>query len=256
LKNIEYLKFGSHQLDNRTALHVRGDFDAVIQLLQGQVTSDCKMVSMGRGQPSALCDEKGYVLCNFDILIHEDKVLIIINVEFQDIFIKELSKFAPFFKVSIEPYQTKVIGWIRHSKEKTAENEHIIMQSEGVHMTLAITIDDQQDNSKVQQEDPDWAIGRKLFGDYLIGPKDQGVFRPHELNQNINRVSFSKGCFRGQEIIARMEYLGKKKTQTQLIIHSDLEDVSAFKVIGKTPESNGQFFSSCLGAKELFKNFT
>jgi tRNA-modifying protein YgfZ len=252
LKNIEYLKFGSHQLDSLTALHVSGDFDAVIQLLQGQVTSDCKMLSIGHGQPSALCDEKGYVWCNFDILIHDDKVLIIIDIEFQDVFIKEISKFAPFFKVSIEPYQTKVIGWIRHPEEQIKENEHVIIESDGVNMALALIVNDQPDSNKVYQEAPEWAIGRKLLGDHLIGPKDQGIFRPHELNQNIHRVSFSKGCFRGQEIIARMEYLGKQKKQTQLIIHSSLDDVSACKVIGTTLESNGQFFSSCLGAKDLF----
>lgn len=252
MKNIEYLKFGSHQLDSLTALHVSGDFDAVIQLLQGQVTSDCKMLSIGRGQPSALCDEKGYVWCNFDILIHDDKVLIIIDIEFQDIFIKEISKFAPFFKVSIEPFQTKVIGWIRHPEEQTIESEHLIIDSDGVNMTLALILNDQPHTNKVCQESPEWAIGRKLLGDHLIGPKDQGIFRPHELNQNIHRVSFSKGCFRGQEIIARMEYLGKQKKQTQLIIHSSLDDVSAFTVIDTTLESNGQFFSSCLGAKDLF----
>jgi hypothetical protein len=49
-----------------------------------------------------------------------------------------------------------------------------------------------------------------------------------------------------------MEYLGKQKKQTQLIIHSSLDDVSAFTVIDTTLESNGQFFSSCLGAKDLF----
>jgi hypothetical protein len=62
LKNIDYLTFGAHQLGQLKALHLEGDFDSVINLLQGQVTSDCAKLKHGEGQPSALCDEKGYVL--------------------------------------------------------------------------------------------------------------------------------------------------------------------------------------------------
>ena len=37
-------------------------------------------------------------------------------------------------------------------------------------------------------------------------------FTPHELNyQNNELIDFSKGCFNGQEVIARMEYRGKLK---------------------------------------------
>ena len=38
--------------------------------------------------------------------------------------------------------------------------------------------------------------------------EDVGLYRPLELNYDKLRVSYTKGCFRGQEIIARMHYLG------------------------------------------------
>ena len=65
-------------------------------------------------------------------------------------------------------------------------------------------------------------------------------------------MSFSKGCFKGQEIIARMEYLGKAKKETRLIIHAGEKEISKFTVIGETHEYQGKYFSSCLGKKELF----
>ena len=38
------------------------------------------------------------------------------------------------------------------------------------------------------------------------------VFTPHELNyQNLGLINFEKGCFTGQEVIARMHYRGKLK---------------------------------------------
>ena len=77
-------------------------------------------------------------------------------------------------------------------------------------------------------------------------------YRPHELGQHLTRVSFNKGCFKGQEIIARMEYLGKAKKETRLISHTKPEQVSQFEIVGSTIEAQKQLFSSCLGKIENF----
>ena len=247
--NIDYLTFGAHKLSHLDALHLDGDFDSVIQLLQGQVTSDCSKLQAGLGQLSALCDEKGYVLCNFDILCHQDRVLIIIDKDLQNIFLDELAKFAPFFKVSIKPYPIHLMGWIRSPKEKALSNEHVIFSSDHASISLSVHLDAFK---QVQAEEDTWSINRKLLGDHLIEKKDYGKYRPHELMQDLSRVSFTKGCFRGQEIIARMEYLGEQKKQTKLIIHNSLQEVSQYEIIGQTLEVNKKYFSSCLGKKDLF----
>ena len=45
-----------------------------------------------------------------------------------------------------------------------------------------------------------------------INKNTSSKFTPHELNyQNNELIDFSKGCFNGQEVIARMEYRGKLK---------------------------------------------
>lgn len=47
-----------------------------------------------------------------------------------------------------------------------------------------------------------------------IYPETSGLFLPHDLRlPELNAVSFNKGCYTGQEIIARMEYRGKLKTK-------------------------------------------
>ena len=79
-----------------------------------------------------------------------------------------------------------------------------------------------------------------------------GKYRPHEIGQHINRVSFNKGCFKGQEIIARMEYLGKLKKETRLIVHSNQKEVSKFTIIGKSYQDQGTIFSSCFGKIDSF----
>ena len=97
-----------------------------------------------------------------------------------------------------------------------------------------------------------WSINRKIMGDHLIQLEETGKYRPHELGQHNTRVSFNKGCFKGQEIIARMEYLGKLKKETRLIIHSNRKEVSEFIVIGQSYLYKETIFSSCLGKIDRF----
>ena len=253
MKNIDYLTFGAHQLGQLKALHLEGDFDSVINLLQGQVTSDCSKLKDGEGQPSALCDEKGYVLCNFDILLHQKLVLIAIDNELESIFLDEMKKFAPFYKVSIKPSNLTVTGWIRKPHEDMLPNEQLIITADNAYVSLLAPSSSKEiDENAEDTASMNWYLNRMLLEDHIIQKKDSCKYRPHELMQHISRVSFSKGCFRGQEIIARMEYLGKQKKQTALVVHASKEEVQKFEIIGQTLSGNGKYFSSCLGPKDFF----
>ena len=54
-----------------------------------------------------------------------------------------------------------------------------------------------------------------------IYPNTIGLFTPHMLNlPAIGAVSFTKGCYTGQEIIARTEHLGKSKKVLQQTVLS------------------------------------
>ena len=52
-----------------------------------------------------------------------------------------------------------------------------------------------------------------LMGQFLFNFQDSGKHRPHDVGMNKSHVSFLKGCFRGQEVIARTEHLSKKKKE-------------------------------------------
>ncbi len=247
--NSELLKFGAVNLDNVTVIHLDGDFDSVLTLLQGQVTSDCTQITNQFGQISSLCDEKGFVLCNFEIIFDKNRWLIIIEKSSKGIFLEEISKFLPFYKVSVALLDLKVTGVTRNKDENILSNEHIIFQSDEALLSLIIANDKK---IKSDLELIDWAFNRKLLGDHQINFNEKGKYRPHELGQHITRVSFKKGCFKGQEIIARMEYLGKLKKETRLIVYKNKEEVSEFTIIGKTYQYKDKFFSSCLGNTNSF----
>jgi folate-binding protein YgfZ len=63
----------------------------------------------------------------------------------------------------------------------------------------------------------DWQLIDIQQGIATITPSTTAMFTPHQLNyQLIGAISFNKGCYRGQEIIARTHYLGKLKQRLHL----------------------------------------
>ena len=158
--NSELLKFGAVNLDNVTVIHLDGDFDSVLNLLQGQVTSDCTQISNQFGQISSLCDEKGFVLCNFEIIFDKNRWLIIIEESSKGIFLDEISKFLPFYKVSVALLDLKVTGVTRNKDENILSDEHIIFQSDEALLSLIIA-NDKKLKSGLQLID--WAFNRKFF---------------------------------------------------------------------------------------------
>ena len=252
--NSEFIKYGAVNLEDSTAIHLNGDFDSVLSLLQGQVTSDCTLINEQLGQISSLCNEKGFILCNFEVIFDQNKWLIIIENGLKDIFLNEITKFLPFYKVSAEPLNSKVIGFTRKKGQAMLPNEHLVLSSDIAYLSLSIDKNNKsQDNLDILSTE-NWAINRKIMGDHQIELEETGKYRPHELGQHNTRVSFTKGCFKGQEIIARMEYLGKLKKETRLIVHSNQKEVSEFIIIGKSYKIQETIFSSCFGKIDSFSN--
>ncbi len=250
--NSEFIKYGAVNLEDLAVIHLNGDFDSVLNLLQGQVTSDCTLIDKHLGQISALCNEKGFILCNFEIVVDQNKWLIIIENTLKDIFLNEITKFLPFYKVSAELLSLKVTGLTRSQNQEKLENEYLILSSSIASMSLLISANNEyQDDLDILSKDS-WAINRKIMGDHQIELKETGKYRPHELGQHNTRVSFNKGCFKGQEIIARMEYLGKLKKETRLITHSNQQEVSEFIIIGQSYQDQETIFSSCFGKIDSF----
>jgi folate-binding protein YgfZ len=97
-------------------------------------------------------------------------------------------------------------------------------------------------------QDP-WALLDILAGIPTVYPRTSEAFIAQMTNlQLINGVSFKKGCYPGQEIVARMQYLGKlKKRMYRVHIGSDGEEphcmpepgMHLFAPHGASPENAG-----------------
>ena len=157
--------------------------DAIIQIsgldsaefLQGQITNDVNLLSSAKMQRSAICNVKGRVLAVFKILKVDSGFHIFLNKSIAEKFKSHLEKYSVFYKTKIE--------FINQS----SKNIEIISES-------------------------DFRLKCIEEGFVDINESISEFFTPHELNyQNLGLINFEKGCFTGQEIIARMHYRGKLK---------------------------------------------
>lgn len=72
-----------------------------------------------------------------------------------------------------------------------------------------------------------WAYTDILAGTPWITPATQETFVPQMINfELIGGVNFKKGCYPGQEIVARTQYLGKVKRRMALF-QTDAKDITA-----------------------------
>lgn len=152
------------------------------KFLQGQLTCDVREVNAQQYRLGAHCDPKGRVQATFRLFEHQEDYYFLLPKNVIPHLLQCLQKYAVFSKVKLDevnaPEILELFGQTLWS-DKSA-----------------------------------WELQDILAGIPTIYPETIGEFTPHQINyQLINGVSFNKGCYTGQEIIARMHYLGKPKQQ-------------------------------------------
>ena len=167
-----------------------------IEYLQGRITNDIKNLSSESPlQLNAVCNEKGrvLVLC-FTFFISETEILLAIPKGISDKIIDELKRYSIFSKVNI--FKNEKYCLIK-SNQKESLFEHMIVTRKLLDKRKIDILEIYKSNIK-----------RKLP---IIDESNIGIFTPSDLElERFNAISYKKGCFMGQEIIARMKYIGKK----------------------------------------------
>lgn len=151
------------------------------KFLQGQLTCNVAEVDETRFSLGACCNPQGRIIATFRLFKFQGAYYLFLPRESMALALNHLQKYAIFSKVKLE--------------EDTSEGTLNIIQQQ-----LDYT------------DDHAWQLQNIHAGIAEIYPETSGQFTPHDINYpKLNGVSFNKGCYTGQEIIARMEYRGKLK---------------------------------------------
>ena len=101
-----------------------------------------------------------------------------------------------------------------------------------------------------------WSIANMLLGNFYLSKNDIGKYRPLEINYDKQRVSFDKGCFRGQEIVARMKYLGVDRRKFCTVISKkEIQVNKDLKMLGEPLKLQDNFVCLCIIKKDFLEIF-
>ena len=163
--------------------------------LHGQFTTDVTGLAPGNSGLSAWCDPKGRVIATFILVRREEAYWLLLPGILKEAFIKRLKMFV---------LRADVV--ITEARPEDAPQWPYLRGTDG----------DFSETTFIRQGIP-W-----------IFPATSGRFLPQELNlDRLDALSYTKGCYPGQEIIARLRYRGQVKRG---LCHATTDNMSLLQV--------------------------
>ena len=228
------------QLDDFGIIQISGT--DTIKFLQGQITVNPDLLRPGQLALGANCNPQGRCISLFFIAKVEQNILLFLKRETLETAIANLRKYAVFFKVDItdQTKQNSLYGFsgISQPELKLITNVELMSWQEQNIAIIMVAKDNQalveeqiRDISTISPEQ-NWLYQLTYKSISWLTQKGQSEFLPHNLNLPLLKaVDFNKGCFTGQEVIARMQYKGKLKSHIQLFKSKEQLEISAIEHI-------------------------
>ena len=191
-----------HKLEDYGVLSVVGARGE--QLLQGQITQDVQALELGAWRLGAACNLQGRIVANFAIYKAAAEVFELILPKSAMPALQEAwRKFLPFFKVELQASDAEVYGYL--GSEPQLE-QHLQLRA-GFGLGIGA-----QTETKASADA--WHQQRLQHSWHFVNSATCGKHTAHALGlENLGFISFDKGCYLGQEIVARMHYRGKVKSR-------------------------------------------
>jgi folate-binding protein YgfZ len=190
--------------------------------LQGQLTNDLLGIERHPGMLAAACNRQGRVVAMMRLAAAGDSVLIVLRRDIAPLLVAQLSQFVLRAEVTIEDrsHSQEVMGLLdarpdaRWSQAAAAASGLAMLVCSTRRMLLAGPRDALATAvAAIPRSDPgDWERTGIADGEPLVHPDTSALWLPQMLNLDLlSAVSFTKGCYLGQEIVARAQHLGRIK---------------------------------------------
>jgi len=191
-------------LNNRALLRVSGS-DAET-FLQGQLSNDIAKLDLLSVQLNAYCQHQGKILALFWVMRHGDNFLLSFPSDLLEAIKPRLQMFVIMSDVVIQDVTKEhiQIGSIDESNQ-----EALVINDK-----LSLIITDKKDINQFNMEPIEhWNMACVDSSLPEIFSITSEKLVPQMLNLDIDEfgVNFSKGCYPGQEVVARLHYLGSAK---------------------------------------------
>ncbi len=216
------------------------------EFLQSQLTNDANRITSELGQISGYCNHKGRLLGLFQLIADQPGYIAITPRELLASLTSRLQMFVMRSAVTLEDqsdnlaiaglWGSEAVNWLTNSgyqrteelyscQQITQHPETTLIRQPGESVFLLIGPKQQLANLLLNSDslrptfkhENEWKIQTVTQGQPMVVTATADTFIPQMINLDlINGVSFQKGCYPGQEIVARTRYLGKLKKRMML----------------------------------------
>jgi hypothetical protein len=194
------------QLPFLTTLRLEGA-DAA-SFLQGQLTSDVRQLSDGRTQLAAANTPQGRVVALLRLRQHGEAIHALLPRELAAPLSAQLKRYVLRSKVRIE-VDDRPVAWL--DGHAPAPDGALVFQYDPARRVALLPA-----GTALTDAGPDaearWLAADVAAGQPQVGAATSGQFVAQMLNLDLlDGISFQKGCYTGQEIVARTQHLGRIK---------------------------------------------
>lgn len=229
---------GAVRLPHLGVIQAQGD-DAV-KFLHGQLTQDFSLLDLHTARLAALCSPKGRMLASFiGFKRSGGDVFLICHRDLLAQTLKRLSMFILRAKVKLSDASDQFVlyGLLGDATIKFSERAQVPGEMADVPHGTVITLHPAGTTprqiwlSKAESPAPSglpvdldaWFWGEVRSGVATLSAAVVEAFVPQMLNyESVGGVNFKKGCYPGQEVVARSQFRGTLKRRTYLV-HSPVE---------------------------------
>ena len=214
------------KLEHLSVIKVSGE-DAD-EFLQGQMTQSTEAINNDRLHLTSFCNPQGRVLATALIQSWNEAYYLILSSDLIDDLITCLNRYILRSKVYLNKEEINIFG-INVSEKNNSDQSFIQSKNQSLRslanddsrLILLSYNDEEEQFQTISKED--WIIQDIKTGLPLINKINTIKYIPQMLNlDDLNAVSFTKGCYTGQEVVARVQHRGKiKQRMYQLEIETD-----------------------------------
>jgi folate-binding protein YgfZ len=197
------------------------------EFLHAQLTNDIANLPAGRAALAGWCSPKGRLLASFLVIPIARGFLLQLAADLAPAVAKRLSMFVLRAKVKVADEtadwsQIGIWGAVAGAPGEalgTQELDGTIFVRAGQSRLLALSRDASRLESQgTEVPEARWALDEIRAGRPHITGATQDQFVPQMVNyEAIGAVNFQKGCYPGQEIVARAQYRGQVKRRMKLL---------------------------------------
>ena len=231
----------SHTFSGATPLTHLGviqvDGDDAASFLHGQLTQDFALLGLSEARLAGFCSAKGRLQASFvGFKRSHTQILLICSLDLLPQTLKRLSMFVlrAKAKLSDATAQYQLWGVAGQSVPVTLNKPWAKLEQGdtswvslypawGVPRALVVAPVGQDTGLQANMSLNDWQLGEVHSGIAWVTSPVFEAFVPQMLNlESVGGVNFKKGCYPGQEVVARSQFRGTLKRRTYLVHSAQL----------------------------------